>query len=642
LDTNPGADSYTVFRSAGESRPLIHLVEDVSGSVFVDETARYGVDYGYAVAPSDFPQQVSNTTPAGTLEAPEQKLEEVARYEGLVPRDLDIIGDYAFVAAGNNGLRIIDVSNPIKPVVVGEAEAGDARGVAVRGDYVYLADGERGLQVVNITAPVSPISLGSRLAGQPAGVAVRGEYAYVADADRGLRVYDVSSAREPRRVNILEGFTALGMTLVGRTALIPAGANGLVLVDLERPESPRLQAQLDLGDIRRVAVEDDLACVSDSQGNLTLIDISDPSAPSVLSNIPGANAGYLEIRNGYVFVSSISGGLSVYDARNPREPRFFESSALGDLGSLAFKTDYLYAGTPSGIMVIQTYLVGESYAVSGWSTSGRSHGVSLYGGELSVADHEGGARLYKTDGETTQSIKFPFVRDVVISDLVLALADDVAGIELFTRSDPDTPWVESDMNIPTPRASDVSISSTQVVGVSPETGLYVWNRTPEGLLSEALEIPFPGARLSASGLDVLAAADESEIRIYNSSGSETARIPLSGVKGLDISGKTLFAVGDFGMILYDITEPQTPIRAGLFPSPYARNVSVSGDFAYLSAGPDGLKVVNVHDPYRPFLSSRCPDVFAVDAVPGEDGRSAYVVDTEGVRTIDIIIPAWLR
>ncbi|MDT8297920.1 MAG: hypothetical protein RQ801_06450, partial [Spirochaetaceae bacterium] len=289
------------------------------------------------------------------------------------------------------------------------------------------------------------------------------------------------------------------------------GEGGLVVVDLERPEAPRLQARLDLGDIRRVAVEGDLACVSDSQGNLTLIDMSDPSAPSVLSSIPGADAGYLEIRNGYVFVSSISGGLSVYDARNPREPRFFESSGLGDLGSLAFKTDYLYAGTPSGIMVIQTYLVGESYVVSGWSTTGRSHGVSLYGEELSVADHEGGARLYKLNGESTQSIKFPFVRDVAISDGLLALADDVAGIELFTRSDTDDPWVESDMNTPTPRASDVSISSTQVVGVSPETGLYLWKRTPEGFLTEAMEIPFLGARESASGLGILAVADESEI-----------------------------------------------------------------------------------------------------------------------------------
>jgi hypothetical protein len=58
-------------------------------------------------------------------------------------------GSYAYVADGESGLLVVNVSNPTDPATVGSANTPDlARDVAIMGGYAFVADGESGLQVV--------------------------------------------------------------------------------------------------------------------------------------------------------------------------------------------------------------------------------------------------------------------------------------------------------------------------------------------------------------------------------------------------------------------------------------------------------------------------------------------------------------
>ena len=156
----------------------------------------------------------------------------------------------------------------------------------------------------------------------------------------------------------------------------------------------------------------------------------------------------------------------------------------------------------------------------------------------------------------------------------------------------------------------------------------------------------PGARFIALGDGLLAAADTDGIRIYEIGDKlsirETTQVEIKGVKDLEISGTQLYAAGSFGMTIFDLSAPGRADLISTYSSPYARDVSVSGGFAYLSAGPEGLLVVNVRNPSQPFLASRCPEVFAVAAEASSDGLTAYVADTNGVKVVDLIIPPWLR
>lgn len=65
-----------------------------------------------------------------------------------------IVGQYAYVATGYAGLRVVDVSTPSAPVEVDfYATLGTPRGVAVEGDHLYVADGTGGLVILRFAPP---------------------------------------------------------------------------------------------------------------------------------------------------------------------------------------------------------------------------------------------------------------------------------------------------------------------------------------------------------------------------------------------------------------------------------------------------------------------------------------------------------
>ena len=68
-----------------------------------------------------------------------------------------VVGNYAYVADDDNGLVIVDVSDPENPTLEGHYDtAGNARGVAVNGNHTYVADGGNGLVIVDVTNITNP------------------------------------------------------------------------------------------------------------------------------------------------------------------------------------------------------------------------------------------------------------------------------------------------------------------------------------------------------------------------------------------------------------------------------------------------------------------------------------------------------
>jgi hypothetical protein len=114
-----------------------------------------------------------------------------------------VSGDYAYVACGHSGLRVIDVSSPTNPTEVGAYGVLDyAWAVVVAGNYAYIADEEAGLCIINITNPRNPVFVGvCDTPGGAMGVAVSGDYAYVADLHGGLRVIDASNISTTARAS---------------------------------------------------------------------------------------------------------------------------------------------------------------------------------------------------------------------------------------------------------------------------------------------------------------------------------------------------------------------------------------------------------------------------------------------------------
>ena len=132
------------------------------------------------------------------------------------PRCVTIMGNKAYVANGDHGLCILDISNPSSPVFnpSWSIELFDrAYYVTVVGDIAYVADGDSGIQMVDVSDPANMLVIGSLdTTGGANCVSVSGDKAFVGDFGNGFIVVPLPVEIKPVVVN---SATSLSCTLPG-------------------------------------------------------------------------------------------------------------------------------------------------------------------------------------------------------------------------------------------------------------------------------------------------------------------------------------------------------------------------------------------------------------------------------------------
>ena len=74
--------------------------------------------------------------------------------------DLQVVDNIVYVANGNSGLQIIDVSDPTNPTFKRSYDtSGTAVDVWIENNYAYVADGDSGLQIIDLFAEIAPTNL---------------------------------------------------------------------------------------------------------------------------------------------------------------------------------------------------------------------------------------------------------------------------------------------------------------------------------------------------------------------------------------------------------------------------------------------------------------------------------------------------
>ncbi len=115
-----------------------------------------------------------------------------------------VSGNYAFVADGLYGVRIIDISDVTNPVEVSYYDSpGVAHKVYVLGNLMFVADGPEGLRIVDITDPLFPVEISHyNTPGNAMGIYVEYPYAFIADGgSSGIRVIDISNPYVPYEIS---------------------------------------------------------------------------------------------------------------------------------------------------------------------------------------------------------------------------------------------------------------------------------------------------------------------------------------------------------------------------------------------------------------------------------------------------------
>jgi hypothetical protein len=216
-------------------------------------------------------------------------------------KDIDVVGNIAYVGDDFAGLHLIDVSAPTAPSVMGEAYIpGYFEGLDVAGNYVYLACEQIGVTVVDASNPADPYIIAwVGTADEADDIQVVGTTAYVADSQGGLHILDVSNPNDPVLLGLTGVPDGIHSLAVAGTTVFAGSYNGLWSIDVSNPARPEIldyeAAVLDAGSI---VLSGTNAYVNQGRGGAAVVDVSDPAAMLLLGATAGSEqTGYQDYGN---------------------------------------------------------------------------------------------------------------------------------------------------------------------------------------------------------------------------------------------------------------------------------------------------------------------------------------------------------
>jgi hypothetical protein len=393
----------------------------------------------------------------------------VAAVPTLLGRDVAVEGDRAYVSGVVPGadvplpappFQVLDISNPREPVEIGSAVCcGNGGDVEVSGDFVYLASVGIGVQVIDVSEPAAPAGLGA-IAAEARDVELEGDFAYTV-GDIGLRVIDVSHPERPALVGGWSGSAVDdvevrdALAYLGTSDPLTGETGGLVVVDVSDPTAVAGVGGIATGSpALDVEVANGLAYVAAREAGLRVIDVANPALPfEVGSHAVPVSAEQVEVVGGLALVADpgarlprpgIRGSLRVIDLSNPAAPSEIGAYEVGgpvpcrDPGlAVADAVAYLSCGGGSavaGVHVIDLSDPAAPIGGIGWPGVSGS-GVDVAGSLVFVAGP--GALHVLGPSVASAPLTGEGVHVEVFDDLAYVV--DGLGLRVFDVTDPAAP-----------------------------------------------------------------------------------------------------------------------------------------------------------------------------------------------------------
>ncbi|HVV39415.1 MAG TPA: immunoglobulin-like domain-containing protein [Candidatus Paceibacterota bacterium] len=237
-----------------------------------------------------------------------------------------IVGNYAYVADHNGGLKILDVTNPASSTIVGTYSGiNGAHSIVVAGKYAYVGDSSAGLVVLDVSNPASVTQVGALSAGavgHPLSLALSGRYLVVPDSNTAMvNIVDVGNPAAPTIVSsYTTGGAATAVAVQGKYAYIGDQGDGSIYVeDISNPYKPVSVSSLGgfVGP-QTIYISGRYAYVADIAGGLYIVNISNPASLSIAGQKSGTGYYGVSVAGDYAYVVSGSGGaMQVLDVRDP-------------------------------------------------------------------------------------------------------------------------------------------------------------------------------------------------------------------------------------------------------------------------------------------------------------------------------------
>lgn len=398
-----------------------------------------------------------------------------------IPQGMIASKDMLYIADGEAGLLIVDISNPNSLKIRGNHRTrSSASGLDLIGTTLFLASGD--LQILDASNPDLPQLKGSYEAGDAVAVTVQGDYAYVALEETGMLVLDVKDQSSPKFCNEYEITEELlgvkkprfcGVNVAdGRVYLV--SKDHLLIYSAKNPEKPVMIGKYTVPDrARKVAIRGQLAYLATDSELARIIDVSNPAMPVSLKSFKARGNAYdIKLFDNFAYVVDGDCGLRIIDVSQPSRPVLRGSyEKPGLIRELAYADGLIYSAADR-LHIIDVHDATKPRLLGTHKLPHFAYSVAIQKGLLCIGSDDLLLFDVKNPAAPTPLGTYIIkkinlgecVRDVKIRDHLAFITRYTSGFEVLDISNPSRPLSIGEVDLTSPYGISLSGSMAYVAG----------------------------------------------------------------------------------------------------------------------------------------------------------------------------------
>jgi hypothetical protein len=615
----PATNQFEVWRSESRDGTYIDYSGTVTGTTYSDLGVTANQVYYYKIRPI-IPGAVLSGANSG-IAHPFPDTEQARRSEELLagaPDRVAISGEIAVVAAGTDGVHIVDISDPDNPEYLTTYTRTDidAVDVAALDSYAYVSDAQTdasstdgAVLAIDISTPGTPVLADSVPIDEPEAIDVTDDYVYVVDSGATVRLI------------LIENPTAMVISAQSYTPPL-GGASEIAAIDY----TPNLDYDL-----------------------LFVIDpTDDPPYYSRVHCVLNYDRDYADDPSPTLYDTYQSDSLLLsHVAVTPT------NVYLWSMVPFAIEDFYYYVEVLDFPGMNQVGITADDYII-GWSAQSD---ITVYGNRV-FASNGIGIRMFNVADETNPvSIDYwdtpgP-AQGLAIGDRHIYAASGNLGLQGVDLTAPGNFEITASYDVI--GANDVAIDGTIAYLAAADATLTTVNIAGNGALPllDSIDVGASSASVALSGDYAVVATGSTGITVVNIADPSDLEVAGTGYQtsyttDVSIYGDYAYVVSGTGLQVWKISDPSNPEFVGFHDSlNAARRVDVHGNIAYMTESgyydPAVLHLVDISDPETPIaieslgvamqpydIVVRDGYAFLSDNYPS-GGTGLYVVDVDSTR-----------
>ncbi|MBK6910986.1 MAG: hypothetical protein IPH10_08700 [bacterium] len=567
--------------------------------------------------------------------------------------DVEVEGNFAYVADHSAGLWIVNVATPSSPVAVGHLDTKETSwGLAVRGNYVYLADGFAGMRIIDVSNPSSPFELSTvPISSQTYDVTLDPvqDIAYVAGWGSGVRIINVANPNVPVQLGFFDTPNECNdIELSGNIAYVADSWDGLLILHFANPAAPTAITTFAFPGTRTVDVElnGSLAYVL-AGGTVYVLNIANPAAPALIDScVEPTDPSEITLRGSYAFVSDNWGVMHVLDISDPQHPQHdLYIGTNGSAPAIAVNGDYAYvAATDGGLCIADISNPVAPFTTAFPATHVNGQDVAKQGNVVIVANRQLGWRVLNVSNPASpvELANVPAIEATNGCDFVgqtAFIASEGAGLLIYDMNNPAAPSLVGQYDSPG-IALDVTVVGSTAYLCDAFAGLQILDisNLSSPILLGSYDTPDWAQDVEIRGSFAYVCDGYADLRILDIT-TPTAPYEVSFVDGDNaqaIAFKDNYAFVATGHVVQviDISNPLAPFQATTFPISWTRDLTLVGNLLFVAASEHVLHAYDISNPLAATEVGYFSGNGVALAVLVSDSI-AYVSDRVYLRNIDV-------